>query len=101
MFPAGYWHEVPSFAGHLNITAGIHQFHPNHHPPEPGGLGNYLSKDNSDSIIEAVTTMQYSTIVMAAAVLFMAGISVAQNSAQVNLYAHSHFSVGPVVVVRD
>lgn len=37
--------------------------------------------------------MQYSTIIMAAAALFMAGTTVAQNSAQVNLYAYLFFFV--------
>ena len=37
--------------------------------------------------------MHYSTDIMAAAALFMEGTSVAQNSAQVNLYAHLLFFV--------
>ena len=93
--------EPPSFAGPLNLKAGLHRFHPDHRPPEPEGLANYHSEDNSDTIIEAYTTMQYSTVIMAAAALFMVGISVAQNSAQVNLYAHLLFFVGSVMAVRD
>ena len=88
-------------AGSLNIKAGLHQVLPDHHPPEPEHLANYQSKENSHSIIEAFTTMQYSTIIMAAAAFFMAGSSVAQNSAQVNLYAYSFSSLVPVMAVRD
>ena len=71
-----------NFAGPLNIKAGLHQILPDHHPAEPGG-SNHHSKDNGDSINEAFTTMQYSII--------MVGTSVAQNSAQVNLFAHLLF----------
>ena len=90
-----------NFAGPLDIKAGLHQVLPDHHPPEPGDLANYHSKDNSDSIVEAFTTMQYSTIIMAAAAFFMAGTSVAQNSAQVNLYAYFFSSLVPVMAVRN
>ena len=76
-----------------NIKAGLHEVLSDHQPPKPGDLANYHSKDNSDSIVEAFTAMQYSTIIMAAAAFFMAGTSVAQNSAQVNLYAHLLFFV--------
>lgn len=76
-----------NFAGPLNIKARLHQLL-DHHPPEPRDFANCRPRNNSDSIIEAFTTMQYSNIITAAAALFMAGTAVAQNSAQVNLYAH-------------
>ena len=93
MLRAGSWHGAHIFSGPLDIKAGLHQLLPDHQPPEPRSLATYHPKDNSDSIIEAFVTMQYSTIITAAAALFMAGTALAQNSAQVNLYAHLLFFV--------